>query len=303
MLPPPASCHICAVPLTAAHARTAPLCGSAACHAQYQATPAWRRCSVCARPLTDQELASRVCSAGACRHEWIIARVQRRRLALAEHAHAFRATAAATARIDAPDRFAIGIVPKLYARISRLPARRRRIIAAHLETLARQAAELRAQGIAPDRSEVPTAPRHELAAVLGRACGRCRGYCCTSGADHAYLRVETLHRWLDDHPDQDADAAVAAYLAYVGPRTVNRSCQFHRSDGCSLPRDMRADICNRFLCDGLVRISEAAPNDGPVHAFVATMKNMNALSTSFHSGAFVDARDVRVVRRRPTAPE
>jgi hypothetical protein len=300
---PPASCHVCAVPLTAAHLHTAPLCGGAECHARSQATPAWRRCGVCARPLADRALAERVCGDAACRHEWLVERPRQRRLELDDRARRFRAAAAAHAGVDAPETFPVGLVPRLRPRLTRLPDRRRRALAAHLTTLAREAAALRARGTPPDRASTPVPPRAELAAVLGHACGRCRGFCCMTAGDLAYLQVGTLHRWLDAHPDRDANAAVAAYLAYLGPRTVHRSCPFHRADGCSLPRDMRADICNSYICDGLTRISDAAPAAGPVHAFVATMNDPMDATSAFITGAFVDARDVRVVHRRRTASE
>jgi hypothetical protein len=49
-------------------------------------------------------------------------------------------------------------------------------------------------------------------------------------------------------------AAVAAYVARVPAATVPGSCVFHGADGCGLPREMRSDTCNRYLCDGLVEL-------------------------------------------------
>ena len=32
------------------------------------------------------------------------------------------------------------------------------------------------------------------------------------------------------------------------------SCVYHTDIGCSLPRNMRADTCNEFLCDTLIEL-------------------------------------------------
>ena len=291
------TCLVCSAPLTALHARTAPLCGNAACRARYDATPPYRRCSVCARPLAADAIAGGHCRGGACERQVVVVGLRRRQRALLDRATAFRDRAARRARVSDPTAFVAAIVPSLRVPIASLPARRRRLIVARLTALATEAAARRARGDAAPPADGGPVLASEVNAALGAACGRCRGQCCTTGRDHAYLDVDLLHRFMDAHPSLDVAAVVATYAAYMGPRTVRGSCAFHRADGCALPRDMRADICNRFLCRGLTQIRAAAA-DGAARAFVVTADDPTDVATAFTSGAFVDARDVRVVRAR-----
>ena len=81
---------------------------------------------------------------------------------------------------------------------------------------------------------------------------------------------------------------------------MRRSCVYHGADGCALPRALRSDTCNRYFCEGLQRVRDAG-REVPVRLFLAQITE--GRQGDVRSGAFVDARDVRVVRRaRPPAP-
>ena len=68
---------------------------------------------------------------------------------------------------------------------------------------------------------------------------------------------------------------------------------YHALGGCTLPREMRAGICNRFLCTGLrVLRDRYEQGGGPLRAFVMTA------GTDAPRAAFVDRGEVRLVRRR-----
>jgi hypothetical protein len=99
------------------------------------------------------------------------------------------------------------------------------------------------------------------------ACSCCKGRCCEGGADHAYLKVETIRRYRAEHPDQRPRDVLAAYLDRVGHRSYEGSCIFHQGDGCALPRTMRADLCNRHYCKALLEFQRDLPNEGPIRAF------------------------------------
>jgi len=43
-------------------------------------------------------------------------------------------------------------------------------------------------------------------------------------------------------------------MAYTGKKTFVNSCVYHTQTGCCLPRIMRSDTCNEFLCDTLIEL-------------------------------------------------
>ena len=79
------------------------------------------------------------------------------------------------------------------------------------------------------------------------------------------------------------DAVIADYLAFVPSRSLPSGCIYQRSDGCALPRDMRADICNSFFCDGLNAIRLQYGDGRPVRAFFVHFDG-----TVLHGGRFVE---------------
>lgn len=150
------------------------------------------------------------------------------------------------------ERFALALLPSNGRRISNLPERRRRRLRDHLNRLvgaaAAQAAR-RESAPVPARAE-PEESAEELA-VLGAGCATCRGHCCPQGGDHAFLDVTALRRHLAEHPDARPRQVLEAYLARLPQKSYQGSCVYHTARGCALPRDMRADICNEWYCDGL----------------------------------------------------
>jgi hypothetical protein len=89
------------------------------------------------------------------------------------------------------------------------------------------------------------------AAVLAAGCATCQGHCCTGGGDHAYIDARTMARVRRDNPDLDARAVIGMYVARLAPRGYKGSCLFHGPDGCTLGRDLRAELCNQYYCNGL----------------------------------------------------
>ena len=306
MRPIPKSCYSCGVPLAAIDARTAPLCGQLHCRWRYDAVPAYRRCAICARPLSDHAMSGRVCAGGDCEREWAIERPRRRQREIEAEAVALRATHGPRAGVDAPSDFPVATVPSARARVTRLPARRRRAVREGFAALIATVVAQRARGERPAPDEPLPASRTDVDSVLGHMCGRCRGVCCATGRDHAWATEATFHSYLDAHPDRDADAVLAAYMERLPRRSVDRSCVFHRSDGCALPRDMRADKCNRYLCDSLTDFARATPPGVTPRAFVVAVHGLGKCDATLDHIAFVDARDVRAAHRvrsaRPPSP-
>lgn len=158
------------------------------------------------------------------------------------------------------------LLPTGPQRRSKLPERRRQHYRAHL---ARIIAVAQALPPLPQPSAQP-APLVSLVAdgnalidaaipsnLPGRLCGLCGGGCCTSGGDTAYLSAATIQRVMAQQPDLPADQLLEAYLAYLPGKPQTDSCVNHGAQGCTLPRALRADICNDYVCQSLARVESA----------------------------------------------
>ncbi len=97
----------------------------------------------------------------------------------------------------------------------------------------------------------------------------CGGRCCRHGrAANAFLEAGHLRRWQRQHPGRSLQDAAAAYLDRLPAHHVEDSCLYHGAQGCTLGRDWRSDICNRFACDGLQQLHQ----DGAAPARVFAMR-------------------------------
>lgn len=89
----------------------------------------------------------------------------------------------------------------------------------------------------------------KLHAIADRLCGMCKGGCCAAGHDHAYLSVSTIKQFMKSQPELSTAEIHEHYLSRVGTKTVVDACINQTEIGCSLPRNMRSDICNGFYCE------------------------------------------------------
>ena len=118
-------------------------------------------------------------------------------------------------------------------------------------------------------SRDPGLPAHM---VLG-SCATCRGDCCTSGGTRAFLTADALHRVRAQRvtlgEDAPAPAAITAlYESALPTEHYNGSCVFHARLGCTLRRDLRSNLCNRYQCGELTQLSRALQATGATRAFV-----------------------------------
>ncbi len=203
----------------------------------------------------------------------------------------------------------VALIPANTRETARLPARTRRAFLTRLaQRIARvfatdvqgEDASLSAEMLAA-RAAAEDAPPSEHAAastILGLSCGTCRGECCTAGGDHAFLRDDSLARVRAQHPLLDAPAMLAAYAAYLPARHYRGSCVYHATGGCTLPRAMRSNICNRYLCGGLTQLKRALEASGGEVAFVAA-----ADSVHLRRMAVIDAQGIKPIALRDTVSE
>jgi hypothetical protein len=155
-----------------------------------------------------------------------------------------------------------------------LPERRRRAYAAHLDVVI-AAAMTAAEPAAAEAAAPAQAAQAADSSLPGRLCGACGGGCCPKGGDRAFLEAATLRRVMADHPGLDAAGLRALYLDRLPPRPVAGSCVNHTPGGCSLPRSLRSDTCNRWRCLPLMELEQRLDADPPVRTVAVLSRRQN----------------------------
>lgn len=120
----------------------------------------------------------------------------------------------------------------------------------------REHAELRAQ-------DQRFAAQPGLQVACDALCMRCRGGCCERGGDDAYLSPLEARRWLDAHPEHTPDELLALYLHHQADEIIAGACINQTPTGCALPRDLRAEVCNRYFCEPLEAFIDAVGDGEP----------------------------------------
>ncbi len=92
------------------------------------------------------------------------------------------------------------------------------------------------------------------------------------GSRHAFLDVETINyiRWRD--PTLTKQMIIDMYLQNIPDVSTLGSCVYHGEQGCTLNREIRADICNSFQCPArraLIKEHQRKPDNGAVVAGIA----------------------------------
>jgi hypothetical protein len=82
-------------------------------------------------------------------------------------------------------------------------------------------------------------------------CGFCRGRCCHAGkGNRGFIDADLLERHAARHGGSLHDAA-GFYLARLPAHHVADACLYQGGQGCVLPREARAPVCNGFACPPL----------------------------------------------------
>ncbi len=196
-------------------------------------------------------------------------------------------------------------IPLLDDRFVPLPAARREAFLAHVREVAARAArasadtasecasaDKEAHRLASTRQRFARLP--QLRAVSDALCTLCRGGCCTSGENRAYLTVATARRVLATHADWTPNGLIDAWATYLPSRHVAGSCVYHAAAGCALPRALRSDTCNGFYCGSLLRLHERADGEGQVPP-VAALQRRGDLWERFHQERDLAVRRVALV--------
>lgn len=179
-------------------------------------------------------------------------------------------TAARKRKLRDLETFPIIALPSQRNRLRRVAAGRKQAFRKYLENLVE-----RVFAAAPTR---PAAPEEQTSApcasspagrLTTRACTLCKGQCCVSGGrNNAWIKLETIVRYRDAHPDGSAHEIVNTYMAAIGSRTYQPSCIYHGSHGCTLSRELRSDTCNNYFCIPVREFHAQAPETADARAFL-----------------------------------
>lgn len=185
-----------------------------------------------------------------------------------ENTAAWVALTAATSHLPGPSMTLL--LPSGPRRLGKLSQRRRRQHEVHLRRIIGEAAA--PADPAPVDNVWPTPTGRPLA---GHLCTMCRGGCCTGGGDAAYLGAATLRRFMATQSALSPEALLAAYLDRLPARSEVGSCVYHGTRGCSLPREMRSDICNNYACKALEAVLVDQHGAQPVRAVIVVQRRQD----------------------------
>jgi hypothetical protein len=245
------------------------------------------QCAVCGRPLSfHQQCSGHICNDWRCR--WT-------RLEREMEAHRREAARALGERH--PESYRTLVVPHRPGSIEELPEQRHR---AHLEFLGKLAREIAqdeklSQAPGAESRESDVRPPVPLAVAVCTVCG---GACCHRGGDQAFLDAAAIMRRMAPNPDPEPSRVVHTYAAHLPERSYAGSCVYHTLDGCTLPRSLRAAICNNYRCRGLKQAEYWARNDGTTCVYVVVRQD-----NRIRRAAFVRPHDIRHYPIPSAAPD
>ena len=173
--------------------------------------------------------------------------------------------ALAAAGVRKPESATQAIVPFTGAPLAPHDPARRQAFLDHLDRILAEPAD----PPDPDRLAARTALEAPGPPPASVACIACRGRCCMLGhATNGFLTAEMMALFRHRNPSATTAEARAAYADRLPDMAQDGGCVFQGDKGCTLPRDLRADVCNSYKCgplSDLVAAIARAP-DAPVLA-------------------------------------
>ena len=226
--------------------------------------------------------------------------LKRKREKINQQVRDLRNSEADAAGIENPEDFIPVAVPVNARHIRNLPEKRRRMLCDRLKQLVEQAAaEQCSSAHLSDDSTIQTKrdaqmQGAELSSILNNACAICMGSCCIHGGNHAYIKADTLLRYMQQHPELQEQQVLDEYLSCLTKKTCEDSCICHTEIGCALPSHMRSESCSSFTCDGLVEIIKHETDSKSTRFFVAAMEGENVLRSAFIDGNHIRGQHMYV---------
>ncbi|MBU6950650.1 hypothetical protein [Hahella sp. HN01] len=133
-----------------------------------------------------------------------------------------------------------------------------------------------------------------LANMNMHLCTMCKGGCCTSGREHAYLSASVIRRFMRENPELRPRHVLQLYLDKLSGKSIRGSCINHTNKGCSLPREMRSDICNGYFCDSLKSFNRKYARETPPSQIIAIARAQDNWSR-FHPEQSNDVVAIAIV--------
>jgi hypothetical protein len=239
--------------------------------------PSPTTCRICSKPLTLHErFAGDICSDWRCRWRNLDAQLE-----------THRSDAAEAVGEKSAESFPITVVPFHTRPTVPVSEEERQELLSFLRGLLQEISShehvTRTLPTDPNVEQSGNAEASEdVAALLGKVCGVCAGFCCHHGAtNHAFLDDETLLRFLAQHPDMPAGEAIMDFVGRVPTEHYKGSCIYHTKTGCNLPRDMRARICNAYECRGLKDARQHFANTDVARVFVVVRHDNRIMHSAF----------------------
>lgn len=176
--------------------------------------------------------------------------------------HQLRTRVAERLRLAGPEKVDLVVLPAMTVHMEPVTRARKDQLAASIEA---------AFDARIDRTRVPKTPTPLGDASLLAVCRTCRGACCKSGETHAYLTRAVLSRVKAEQRIANEASLLESYLDRVPTTARQGSCIYHGSQGCALPRSMRSETCNRFLCYPLKQLGRDFSRAGYAQLAVSTV--------------------------------
>ncbi len=258
--------------------------------------PGKAKCVICGRGIADLDWRLyQTCDFWKCRVEHrrqqrtlqtkIDVHERRQREKFEKQVFRLRNKAASLLGIGRPEIFEPVVVPATERPLTPLPQERRSALSNHLKGLLSetQANPILVRddgrgGTVP--TDIPDVNANPLP-IIQVACATCRGSCCNSGGDRAYLTGETILSYWKRYTELEPHEIRAAFLAYTAEDTVEDSCIFHGINGCCLPREARSATCNEFKCADLNRLPQKLSGPGPHPVFLMAVRKTQAVRYAF----------------------
>ena len=111
--------------------------------------------------------------------------------------------------------------------------------------------------------------------MTSQLCAVCRGGCCPGGAEHAYLQPESILSYMTLHPGHTARQILCAYLRGLPEVSMLGGCVNQTDQGCHLPRAMRSDSCNRFVCPSMALAQWREQQAPTLQAMLVVQRSQN----------------------------
>ena len=176
--------------------------------------------------------------------------------------HQLRTRVAERLRLAGPEKVDLVALPAMKVHMEPVTLARKDQLAASIEA---------AFDARIDRTRVRKTPTPLDDASLLAVCRTCRGACCKSGENHAYLTRAVLSRVKAEQRMANEASLLESYLDRVPEAAYQGSCIYHGSQGCALPRSMRSETCNRFLCYPLKQLGRDFSSAGYAQLAVSTV--------------------------------